>query len=142
MRKMKSFKIGKHHTYEFGTWGIDKANENFAFLMQHAETLLDPIMNGIKAVGLDDDLSLEGFLEDESMQALVKGAGSAVAKILAGIGPRDFKKKMREYTEGILCDGKKVEYDTHFLGRPTHLYMVVGFQLFYQYSDFLDESQD
>lgn len=123
MRSVGNYQIDNHE-YSIGHWPVDKANENLAFL--------------VKTFG-------HGFVAalESDQNVLDVDLGSAIIKDIVGslfdkLTPKQYADKMKDWTLGILCDGKPIEYNTHFTGRIMHLHKVIFFVLRHQYADFLD----
>lgn len=123
MRSVGNYQVDNHE-YSIGHWPVDKANENLAFL--------------VKTFG-------QGFVSalDNNENLLDMDLGTAFLKdIISGLfdklTPEQYAQKVKTWTTGILCDGKPIEYNTHFTGRIMHLHKVIFYILRHQYSDFLD----
>ena len=125
MREVAQHVIGGH-TYKIGHWPVDKANSMLAFLVSTFGEGLSGLGKGGVAGALDLEIGLEFFA------GVVKG-------LFSKITVEQYSIKMREICDGIICDGKAIEYNTHFQGRIFHLHAVAAHVLMHQYQDFLDE---
>ena len=127
MRTTSSFKTGGH-SFQCNMWHPDKAMENLAWL---TKMVGEPIVSLVVNMG-----SVKDLLDSDVDLALLT---PAVRELFNKLDEKEFVIKMNEFTEGMLVDGKKLEYETHFMGRPGHLMKVVVNVLKAQYSDFFDE---
>ncbi len=127
MRTTSTFKVGSH-SYQANMWHPDKAIGNLTWL---TKIVGEPILAVIVNVGsvqelMDSDVDLQLFLP-------------AVKSLVSKLDESEVVSKVREMTEDMLCDGAKVKYDTHFMGRPGHLMKVLLQVLKAQYADFFEE---
>jgi len=126
MRTSETFKAGEH-SYQVNMWHPDKAIENLTWLSK----MLGDTLLGI-LIQVD---SLKELMDmDVDMKLLAPG----VKSLLGNLNEKEVALKCRQFTEGMLCDGKKFEYETHFMGRVGHLMKVLIGVLRAQYKDFLD----
>ena len=119
--------------YEVGHWPVDKAT---GMLTKLIKILGEPLaMVIVGAVGNKKDGE---SIMDADLSAL---KGESISKAFAGLSTRldehEVQKMLKEINEGILCDGKRIDYNTHYMGRIGHLFRVSMFVLKHQYSDFL-----
>lgn len=135
MRTSEKFKLARGkgekrvmHEYQVNMWHPDKATLNLAWLVKMAG---EPLIATVMQVDSLTEL-LDSKLDAEMIVP-------AVRSLMLKLDEREIVNKVRSFTEEMLCDGKKVDFDTHFLGYPAHLMKVVFFVLKAQYSDFFDE---
>ena len=134
MRTSENFKLARGkgskrvlHEYQVNMWHPDKAMLNLAWVVKMVG---EPVITILMQVD-----TLEELMEKVDSEVLVP----AVKSLITQINEKEFVEKVNSFTEGMLCDGKQVEYETHFLGYPGHLMKVVYFVLKAQYEDFFDE---
>ena len=124
MKTTSTFEVGGC-TYAVNMWHPDKAMENLAWLTKTCGESITAIISSVDSLQdiLDTDVDL-------------KLLTPAVKAMLLNIKEKEVVQKVRSFTEAMECDGAKVDYDTHFMGRPGHLLKVVVGVLKVQYSDF------
>ena len=135
MREMGQSEIdGKK--YQVGHWPVDKAT---GMLTRLVKLLGEPL--AMVLLGAINEKKDGSSVLDVDVKNL---KGDAIAAAFKGLATRldetEVKKMFREFTVDILCDGKKVDYDAHFMGQIGHLFRVSVFVLRHQYQDFLAAS--
>jgi len=127
MRTTSDFKVGAHE-YQVNMWHPDKAIENLTWLTKLAgEPLLAVFVN----IGSIEEL----MSSDVDLRLLAP----AVKHLFQSLNEKEVVLKVNQFTEDMLCDGAKVVYASHFMGRTGHLMKVVTEVLKAQYADFFDE---
>jgi hypothetical protein len=126
MRVTSEFQAGGA-TYQVNMWHPDKAIENMTWLMRLAG---EPLVALVTTAG-----SLQGLMDSDADLAFLT---PAVKSLVMNLNEKEVVLKVRSFTEGLLCDGAKVTYETHFMGRPGHLIKVLAGVLRAQYADFFD----
>jgi len=134
MRTSEKFKLargkGKNrvmHEYQVNMWHPDKAMLNLAWVVK---LVGEPVITILVQVD-----SLKELMDKVDSEVLVP----AIKSLITQINEKEFVEKVNSFTEEMLCDGKPVVYETHFLGYPGHLMKVIYFVLKAQYADFFDE---
>jgi hypothetical protein len=121
--------------YEVGHWSLDKQLEIMVKLIKlFGEPVAMMIMGALQSKG-----SLKEALNAELS---LKMSSEAIRALMSRLSEGEVKSLLREVTEGILCDGKQVSYDVHFMGQIMHLLKVALFCIRHQYQDFLDVLPD
>jgi hypothetical protein len=126
MRVTSEFQAGES-TYQVNLWHPDKAIENMTWLVK---MIGEPVLALVVQQG-----SIKDLLDTDVDAAVLV---PAVRSLVTNLHEKEVVLKVRAFTEGMLCDGGKVIYDTHFMGRPGHLIKVVVGVLKAQYADFFD----
>lgn len=126
MRVTSEFQVGEH-TYQVNMWHPDRAIENMTWLVK---LVGEPVLALVVQSGSVKDL----LDSDMDLTLMVP----AVRSLVGNLSEKEVVFKVRQFTEGMLCDGAKVVYDTHFMGRTGHLIKVVTGVLKAQYADFFD----
>lgn len=126
MRVTSEFRVGEF-TYQVNMWHPDKAIENMTWLVK---MLGEPVVALIVQSG-----SVKDLLDSDMDVTLLM---PAVRSLVTNLREKEVVIKVRQFTEGMLCNGAKVDYDTHFMGRPGHLMKTLVAVLKVQYADFLD----
>lgn len=130
MRTSEKFQVGKRE-FQVNLWSPAKAMENLAWLTKLAG---EPLVS----LFVQAD-SVKELMESElDLKALTPG----LRNLFISLDEKVFVLKTKEFTEGLLCDGAKVEYDTYFMGRPGRLIKVIAHVLKVQYADFFDDDLD
>jgi hypothetical protein len=81
------------------------------------------------------DTKKTGVAKEDAKRAGVLAIGQMAAKMDA----EDITKTMTTVFKYVSCDGKRVEIDAHFTGRPKELWEVFLAALRFNFSDFLPE---
>jgi len=134
MKKLSS-KLIDNQKYEVGHWSLDKQ--------------LDIMVKLIKLLGEPVAMLLMGALQQKgSLKEVLNSQMSsqinseAIKAFTSRLNEAEIKTLLKECTEGLLCDGKQISYDVHFMGRIFHLLKVALFCIRHQYQDFLDVLPD
>lgn len=130
MRTSEKFEVGKNK-FQVNLWSPAKAMENLAWLTKLAGEPLVSLLT--QAESLQDLMDTELDL---------KGLAPGLRNLFLNLNEKEFVLKTKEFTEGMLCNGAKVEYDTFFLGRPGRLLKVILQVVKVQYSDFFNDDLD
>ena len=138
MRVTKEFVLqsrGSTETYIFGHWPVDKATEILAWL----SVSLGPSVKGsVRAMAGKDLLDLE--LKDIGLQQGIEIFDLVISNLGRSVSPEEYSQRMKQIFDGdILCNGKPVQYQTHFAGRQKALHRVALEVLKYQFADFLED---
>ena len=130
MRKMTSGLIDGSK-YEVGHWAIDKQLDIMVKLIKlFGEPIAMMLMGALQSKG--------GIKEALSSELSAKSSQEAIKALMGRLNEAEVKSLLRECTESLLCDGKQIAYDVHFMGRIFHLLKVALFCIRHQYQDFLD----
>ncbi len=127
MRTTSEFKAGAH-TYQVNMWHPDKAIENMTWLVK---LMGEPLVAIVVNIG-----SVQELMESDVDLTLL---APSVKHLMQNLNEKEVVIKVNQFTEDMLCDGKKVDYVTHYMGRPGHLMKVIMGVLKAQYADFFDE---
>ena len=127
MRTTSEFKAGEH-TYQVNMWHPDKAIENMTWLVK---LMGEPLVAIVVNIG-----SVAELMESDVDLTLL---APSVKHLMQNLNEKEVVIKVNQFTEDMLCDGAKVDYETHFMGRPGHLMKVIMGVLKVQYADFFDE---
>lgn len=111
-------------TYQIGQWPVDKSLEMLTWLTKTLGESFAALANG----------NIEELM-DREISAVI---GPALKSLIPRLHENEVKERARDIVDGILCGGKKVVYDVHFMGRIGLLFKVMGEVLKVQYSDFFD----
>lgn len=134
MKMGKAVVDGKN--YEFGFLDIDTSMEYLTKLMRLLGEPLAKFLLGALGEG-----SLKDLL-DKDMDAL-KGDGlsEAISNLSSRLREDEVKDILRTLGgKGILCEGKKIAFDAHYMGKPGHLMRVALANARFQFGDFLGGS--
>ena len=124
--KLSKVEVGGH-TYELGEWPVDKAIEIMTWLSQTIGPVLFQAVSGAQ--------SLSSVMDADLGQVLNQG----VVNALTNIKSAEVKERFRQIAGvDLLCDGKQIDYNTHYQGRIGHLLKVSVAVIKFQYADFLD----
>lgn len=133
--KQISSKLIDGKKYEVGHWALDKQLD---IMVKLIKLLGEPI-----AMMIMGSMQQKGSLKEMLDSNLTAQMSSEAIKSLTGrLNEADVKNLLRECTDGLLCDGKQISYDVHFMGRIFHLLKVTLFCIRHQYQDFLDVIPD
>ena len=137
--KMGEFTIDGHK-YQCGTWDVDTATNTLTKLVKLlGEPLVMVLMGAVDSVkekggggGLQSLMNTE--LEDIKTEAI----GKAFQGLALRLNEQEVKDLFRLCCgQQLLCDGKQIDYNAHFMGRIGHLLKVTMQVLRHQYRDFL-----
>lgn len=132
MKEAKKVTIDEHE-YTFGHWPVDKASEIWAWILETFGPGFKAVYEQIK------DTQAEAFQNMNELEMGVVFLDTVLANIQSKMNPKDYSAKLKEICgSDILCDGKPISYNTHFMGRIFHLHRVAAEVLKFQYQDFLD----
>lgn len=125
----------KGQKYQFGYWDVDTSTSYLTKLLKLlGEPLAMALLGAIEAK--EDGQSLM----DVDMDQL---KGEAIAKAFQGLAARlnenEVKEILRQCQKGVMCDGKQIDYNTHYMGKIGLLFQVSLANLKHQYSDFLGD---
>jgi len=124
------------HNYSVGYWDVDTSTATLTRLFKILGEPLGKVLLG----------ALEGKEEGQSLLdvKLDENQGKFLSEAISGLSMRlnedEVKNLLRQCCKQLLCDGKQIDYNTHFMGKIGHLFKVCLFVLRHQYSDFLGES--
>ena len=130
MRTTHTFEI-QGSKYQVNMWHPDKAMANLTWLVKTAG---EPLVQIFMTVESLDEL-MDKNIDFSTFVPAVKG-------IFQKLDENQVVSKVHAFTEEILCDGKALEYESHFLGRPGLLMKVLIQVVKGQYADFFDEIPD
>lgn len=128
MRKI-SEKVIDGKKYMIGHWPVDTQLTMMTRLIKLlGEPLAMIIMGGEGSKKSILDVKLDGSV-----------IGPAISALSLRLHEDEVKQMFRDAVSGVKCDGKDIEFNTHFMGRIMHLMKVATFCLRHQYQDFLEE---
>lgn len=134
MKKLSS-KLIDNHKYEVGHWALDKQIDVMVKLIK---LLGEPVAHLIMGA-----LQQKGSMKDVLNSQMSSQINSeAIKAFTSRLNETEIKQLLKECTEGLLCDGKQISYDVHFMGRIFHLLKVALFCIRHQYQDFLEGLPD
>lgn len=136
MSPLHSVEIGGH-SFEFSDWSTTKGISILTWVAKKAGS---PIA-AFAAVGLssDDEDKAEEKLKNEGDKMFL----DAIQMALTDLSSNDINTHLKAICEdGVLIDGKKVNYDLHYKKKIGTLMKVAQANLEYQYDDFLGELLD
>jgi len=122
-RKLEEVRIDGE-LYQIGQWPVDKSLEVLTWL---TKTLGETVTSLIGA-----HASIDDFMDKD----LGESIGPAIRSLIPRLQEKEIRDKARQITDGILCNGKLVVYDVHFMGQIGHLFKVMVEVLKVQYADF------
>lgn len=137
--KMGEFTIGSEK-YQCGTWDVDTATETLTRLVKLLGEPIVMVLMGVvenkQAKGGGGGLSalMDTDIDDIKTEA--------IAKAFQGLAMRLHEDEVKGILklccgDQLLCNGKPVVYNEHFMGRIGHLLKVSMHVLRHQYQDFL-----
>jgi hypothetical protein len=118
--------------YEFEKWG---AEMSLATLLKISKIAGKPL--GLFLGSLMDKDNKSSMLDKNISPDLIASACDALVENLDEQSTMALIKKFS--SEKILCDGKKVNFDSHYADRFSHLFKVVKTALEVQYGNFFEE---
>jgi hypothetical protein len=121
--------------YEFAKWGAEKAMDTFLDITGIIGKPLSALMAAIHASQVDGAES----------QAITIDTAAAIAEQLTsniGTHKKTCMAVIKRLTSGpeVFCDGKKVDFDTHYASRISHLFEVVRAAVEVQYGNFFEDA--
>ncbi len=129
MRKTSEKVIG-NEKYMVGHWHVDK---QLAMMTRLIKLLGEPLAMIIMGGG---STSAKSMMEMKVEPATI---AKSVASLASRLGEEEVKQFFRDAVEGVRCNGKEIEFNTHFMGRVFTLMKVALFCIRHQYQDFLEE---
>lgn len=120
------------HQYTIGQWPVQKSLRMFTRL---TKLLGEPIAAFVMGAQASPGETKSFMDKDLSSDTIAKAVHTLAERLDEELVVRTFE----EITSEILCDGKPVVFNVHFMGRIGHLFKVSIAVLRVQYSDFLDE---
>lgn len=139
--KMGEFTID-NHKYQCGTWDVDTATDTLTTLTKLlGESLVMVLMGAVETAKENRKEGEPGGLQGLMNMDVEKIKTDVIAKAFQGLSTRlnhaEVKQILHLCSDQLLCDGKRVDYNTHFMGRIGHLLKVTVQVLRHQYRDFL-----
>ncbi len=132
--------------YLIGHWSVDKSLQTLVWLTKtfgegfvtlFTSTAGSQLLFGSKdseeESKKDDDVS-----EEEEAQMIKDFVNSIVDRL----DEEQYVKYAKHIIDGVRLDGKKIDFNQHFIGRMGELHMVMFQVLKVQYSDFLGGGQE
>ena len=116
-------------TYEFEKWGAEMSLTTLLKIAKIIGKPLGQLLGSVMGGGKGLDAELNPDMLADAVEALVSSMDEKVTLELI--------KKLS--SDKVLCSGKKVNFDTHYEGKLTHLFKVVKVALEVQYGDFFGE---
>jgi hypothetical protein len=116
------------HTYEFQQYG---AKESLKTLIRLSKICGDPIAKAFGAIDQSDSTPL---LERKINLTAISGAIEALTASMDENETTDLIEKLT--SDRVLCDGKKIVFDSHYENRLDHLFRVLYAALEVQYGNF------
>lgn len=134
-----------NHKYQCGIWDIDTATDTLTKLVKLlGEPLVMVLMGaaeGHKKNGGEG--GLQGLMKMEVEDLPTEAIASAFKGLAMRLNEKEVKELLRLCCgQQLLCDGKQVVYDQHFMGRIGLLLKCTIQVLRHQYKDFLGGSLD
>lgn len=125
--------------YQVGYWDVDTSTATLTKLFKILGEPLAKILLG----ALEEKKEGQSLMDVKLDGAQAKFVAEAFSGLSSRLDEGEVQKLLRQCCgQGLLCDGKQVEYNSHFMGKIGHLFKVAFFVLRHQYSDFLGESLD
>jgi hypothetical protein len=125
--------------YQASHWPVDKATKMLAKLIKILGEPLAMVIMGASENKPEGGSVLDVSMNDVNMDAI----GTAIKGLASRLDEDEVVKIFRDCLEsGVLCEGKKFDYNTHFMGRIGHMMRVMIFVLKHQYQDFLADGLD
>lgn len=123
-------------TYSFGYWDVDTSTEYLAKLIKLLGEPIARVMLGV----VEKKEAGQSILDVDTKNLNTEAVASAFQGLALRLNEEEVKDLVRQCTRGILCDGKKIDYQSHFLGKIGHMMRVCLANLKHQYADFLAAS--
>lgn len=122
--------------YEFQIFGAKHALKTLTKL---TKIIGEPLTLAFTALGVGDKDNKGKGLLDRKIDGVMLGV--AVKALTTRMDEDEVLDLIEELAgkDNLLCDGKKVIFDSHYEGKLGHLMRVVGAALEVQYGDFLEE---
>lgn len=116
-------------------WDVDKALETMVWLTKTFGEGFVAIFT--KGDSVEDALNItEDMSDEENTEAIL----SFMSRTIDRLDAKEYVKYSKIIVDGVKCDGKSIDFRTHFVGRLSTLHMLMFSVLRFQYGDFLGES--
>jgi hypothetical protein len=114
------------HTYEFERFGAKKSLRTFAKI---TKLIGEPVLMAISSAKGKNILKSE--IDPEIL-------GKAIAAFTMRLDSDETMELIEELTarENVMCDGKKISFDSHYADREDHMMKVLATALEVQYRNF------
>lgn len=120
------------HTYSFSKYG---AKESLKVLTRLTRIIGEPLAIGMAAAS--GKKSGKSLLDTEIDPDII---GKAVRALVDRLDEDEVMGLIEKLTSvGVLCDGKKINFDVHYNGKLPHLFKVLWAAIEVQYGNFFDE---
>lgn len=116
------------HKYEFYQFGAIQAVKVLTRLLK---IIGEPIGMAITGVGKKSKSILDQEIDKDAL-------GKAIRALTERLDDNEVLSLINALMEQVLCDGKRIIFDTHFKGRIGHMFKVVKEAIEAQYSDFFE----
>jgi len=131
-------KLG-NNTYIICSWDVDKALETLVWLTKtFGEGLLTLLLS---EEGEETLKKLAGESETEEDKENEKQMVAEFAgKVIDRLDAKEYVKYSKIIVSGTRCNGEKIDFNSHFIGKMGELHRLIFAILKHQYSDFLGGS--
>lgn len=134
--KMGEFTIGDEK-YQCGTWDVDTATDTLTKLVKLLGEPLVMVLMGAVESTKDKEGGLKALMNTDIDDLKTESIAKAFNGLAMRLNEKEVKDVLRLCTSQMLCNGKQIEYNTHFMGRIGLLMRVAMQVLRHQYRDFL-----
>jgi hypothetical protein len=146
MRQIKTVDLNGRK-YTIGHWSVDKSLKTLVWLTKtfgEGFVALFTSSGGSALLGLPGEEEKEeapkkSELSDEEEAAIIK---EFVGNIVDRLDEDTYVEYSKLVVSGAKCDGKNIDFNTHFIGKMGELHRLMFEILRLQYGDFLGESVD
>ena len=119
-----------NETYEFAKWNTEESLEVLLDLMAIA---------GQSAGGIASQVARNGTLDADIPESTVDAFMGRIAGQLITNRPMVLRVLKKLATHKLLCNGKIVVFDTHYVDRLPHMFKVARYAAEVQYGNFFEE---
>lgn len=136
---MKSHEVAKlsGNDYLITHWDVDKALETLVWLTKTFGEGFVAIFT--KGDSVEDALNItEDMSDEENTEAIL----SFMSRTIDRLDAKEYVKYSKIIVDGVKCNGKGIDFRTHFVGKLSTLHLLMFEILRFQYGDFLGESSE
>ena len=136
---MKSHEVAKlsGNDYLITHWDVDKALETLVWLTKTFGEGFVAIFT--KGDSVEDALNItEDMSDEENTEAIL----SFMSRTIDRLNAKEYVKYSKIIVDGVKCNGKGIDFRTHFVGKLSTLHLLMFEVLRFQYGDFLGESSE
>jgi len=119
--------------YMITDWSVDKALEILVWMTKtFGEGLLSIFVSDSSREALADAMESNEVAEDDVSKIM-----AIAEKFTRNLNAKEYAQYSKYILDGVICDGKKVDFSVHFSCKMGELHTVIFHTLRHQYGDFL-----